>query len=270
MERKYLHGYDDQEKNRLSEQAGFLEEMIYEFLDASACRKMLEIGCGTGGQSKILLETYPLLSLESFDVSEEQIATAKTNFSVLPHLQNRINFSIQDANQIQFEDDSFDSVFIVWVLEHSNSPSSILKEAHRVLKPGGKIFITEVHNRSLYIYPKAPFQLKFFDKFNELQIEMGGDPFVGVKLGNLLNEAGFDEILTRNLKRHFDNRDPDRRAKMFDYWAELLVSAKENLINAGKIDETFVEKTLKEIEEIKNTKGAIFYYSPIQAEAIKK
>ena len=269
MSNGYLHGHNKKERKRLTEQAGFLESMIYEYLDLSQHKHMLEMGCGTGGQSKIILSNYEDIKLESFDISPTQINEAKSLFSGFENLRERVNFSVQDATKTTFANESFDGVFIVWVLEHSPRPDLILEEAYRVLKPNGKIYLTEVYNQSLNLSPESPFQIKYYDKYNELQRKMGGDPNIGLKLGNLLHEIGFSQIYTRNLRRHFDKRNIQDRNTMFDYWKELLLSAKENLLEAGMIDETFLEKTLKEIQQLKDSRDAIFYYSPIQAEAVK-
>ncbi len=266
---KYLHGYSEEERNRLNAQAGFLEEMIYEFLELSSCKEMLEIGCGTGAHSKILLNKYPHLHITAVDINQAQITKAKKDFESLPHLKDRIQFHVGDGNELFFEKESFDSIFIVWVLEHVKDPLRLLKNLLKFLKPGGRIYLTEVYNDSLYISPAAPFQMEYFRKFCELQKRMGGDPIVGMKLGNLLHDAGYGEIMTRNLNRHYDKRNIEDKIKMFDYWKSLLLSAKDNLLAEKMIDENFVKQTFEEIDLIKEIEDSIFYYCPIQAEAVK-
>lgn len=268
-EDKYLHGYSDTERQRLSTQAGFLENMIYEFLDLKACRKMLEVGCGTGGQSKILLDKYPNLSIDAIDINETQIAQAKQTFESLPELNSRINFIVGDAHSLELEKGSYDSIFIVWVLEHINDPAVFLKNLIEYLKPGGKIYITEVYNNSLFVSPESPYQMEYYKRYGELQTKMGGDPNVGIRLGNLLFDAGFKNVKTRNLNRHYDKSNVVAKTRMFDYWKSLLLSAKDGLLAEKMIDEKFIESTLKEIDIVKEDEDSIFYYCPIQAEANK-
>jgi len=266
---KYLHGYSDTERNRLSDQADFLETMIYEFLDLSSCRRMLEVGCGTGGQSKILLSKYPLLAIDAVDISETQIAQAKKEFDCLPNIKNRINFIVGDAHSLELKKASYDSIFIVWVLEHLKDPAVFLKSISEYLQPGGKIYITEVYNNSLFVSPESPYQMEYFKRYGDLQTKMGGDPILGIKLGNLLFDAGFTEIKTRNLNRHYDKSNIYAKKRMFDYWKSLLLSAKDKLLAEKMVDEKFIELTLKEIDLVKEDKDSIFYYCPIQAEASK-
>lgn len=267
--KNYLHGYTEAERTRLTAQAGFLENMIYEFLDLSNCRNMLEVGCGTGAQSKILLSKYPELRITACDINEDQIAQAKTEFESLPQLKDNIQFFVADANELPFEKKSFDSIFIVWVLEHVKNPMELLKNLKVFLKPGGKIYITEVYNNSLFISPEAPFQKEYYHRYGELQKRMGGDPILGMKLGNLLFDAGYDHITTRNLNRHYDKSNIMAKEMMFDYWKSLLLSAKDNLMAEKMIDEKFLEQTMNEIDLIKKDENSIFYYCPIQAEATK-
>lgn len=54
-----------------------------------------------------------------------------------------------DAANSKFEDESFDYVFINNVLHHLPSPNDFLDEAGRILKPGGKLFIQEIHTSTL-------------------------------------------------------------------------------------------------------------------------
>jgi len=262
---EYLHGYTEEERNRLTQQASMLQGMIYEYLDLSEHTNMLEIGCGTGGQSKILLETYPALKLTSLDREEEQIKQANENMSLYPSINNRVTFGVADAEKIPFPDNSFDASFIVWVLEHASDPLAILKESYAKLQPGGKIYITEVYNQSLNIQPEAPYTVEYWRHFNETQSAFGGNPNVGIELGRLLSESGFLNIKTRNLNRHFDKRNIEQRNAMFDFFLKLMFSAKGGMITSGRIDVALCKQVENEFEKLKQNSESIFYYCPIQA-----
>ena len=54
--------------------------------------------------------------------------------------------------------------------------------------------------------------------FNDFQLESGGDPFVGAKLGNLLLAGGFRDVSTQVKTFHFDKREPARRKAIVEYW----------------------------------------------------
>ena len=65
--------------------------------------------------------------------------------------------------------------------------------------------------------------------FNDYQLELGGDPFVGAKLGNLLQAVGYRDIATEVRPIHLDNRAPGERAEFLAYWTELLLSGAPGL-----------------------------------------
>ena len=52
-------------------------------------------------------------------------------------------------------------------------------------------------------------------------------------LGNMLLRLGFRHVETQVKTWHLDSRDPHRRQQVLDYWTELLLSAADQLIEAG-------------------------------------
>ena len=51
----YLHGYKNEEQDRLEKQASFLQESIFKNVTLENYSNLLELGCGTGAQSQIIL-----------------------------------------------------------------------------------------------------------------------------------------------------------------------------------------------------------------------
>jgi 2-polyprenyl-3-methyl-5-hydroxy-6-metoxy-1,4-benzoquinol methylase len=97
--------------------------------------KVLEIGCGRGAFSHLVLEKFPSVKLTAMDLSEVAINHAAKNAGT-------IDFRVGDATKLEFLDSSFDLVFSCEVLEHIPHPEDMLKEIYRVLKPGGKFILT--------------------------------------------------------------------------------------------------------------------------------
>ena len=130
----YLHGYTKEEQNRLYQQARFLETSVFESIDFSKSKRLLEVACGVGAQTEILLKRFPHIKIDGIDASQEQIHTAEK------HLKNsiakgRVNLKLGDAGHLPYQDHAFDSSFVCWFLEHVNRPVEILKEIRRVLEP---------------------------------------------------------------------------------------------------------------------------------------
>ena len=103
--------------------------------------------------------------------------------------------------------------------------------------------------------------------FNDFQFEKAGDPFVGAKLGNLLLGLGFTDIQTEVKTWYLDNRHPDKRKATIDYWTDLLLSASDQLIADGKVDDELVTKAHTELKKVARDPNAVFFYSFIQAQA---
>ena len=103
--------------------------------------------------------------------------------------------------------------------------------------------------------------------FNDFQYGHSGDPFVGAKLGNLLSSAGYEDIETKVKTFHFDNRHPQKRKEMVDFWCELLNSAADQLIRSDYVDPDLVKEMKRELDQISHDPNAVFHYSFMQAKA---
>lgn len=264
----YLHGFSETEQKRLQQQARFAEQKIYQDIDFSNCTKLLEVGCGVGAQSEILLRRFPDLFLTGIDLNEAQLKTAKEKLSKNPIATNRFEILKMNAKSLDFKSNTFDGAFLCWVLEHVPSPKHVLSEVRRVLKPGSQVVITEVLNSSFFLDPYSPNLWKYWMAFNDYQNDNAGDPFVGAKLGNFLLELGFKNIKTEVKTWHLDNRSPEKRTEIIEFWTELLMSAKEILVSEEYISEELANDAQNELRTISRDPNAVFYYSFIQAQAL--
>lgn len=262
----YLHGYTEQEQERLYRQARFLEKSVYANVDFSDRNRIIEVGCGVGAQTQILLERFPHLRVQGIDASRKQIARARTHLKSAIHA-GRAAFHIGDALHLPYADNEFDGGFVCWFLEHVQKPVEILREVHRVLKPGGVIYCSEVLNSSLFVHPYSPATLQYWFAFNDHQWNLHGDPFVGAKLANYLLASGFQSITTQAKIEFYDNRMPKRRAEFIEYWTSLLLSGAAGLMEAGRVTEATVREMTEELGRLKHDPDAVFFYAWIQARA---
>jgi ubiquinone/menaquinone biosynthesis C-methylase UbiE len=263
----YLHGFTSQEEQRLHRQARFLEHRVHDRLPFQRSKDLIEIGCGVGAQTEILLRHFPDLHVTGIDRSETNLAAARRRLGSLAWAEGRHEFALADAGSLTFEADRFDSAFLCWILEHVADPALVLSEARRVLRPGSPIVVTEVQNASFFLDPYSPRTLAYWMAFNDYQLEIGGDPFVGAKLGNLLQAVGFRDVTTDVRTIHLDNRAPGERAEFLAYWSELLLSGAPGLAAAGKVSAEIVEGMKRELAEVAHDPDAVFFYSFVQARA---
>lgn len=263
----YLHGYSKEERERLVRQARFLEPMVHDRLPYRRRRRLLEVGAGVGAQTEILLRHFPDLQIVGLEMHLEQLAEAKRSLGKVPWAKGRYVFQQGDAGHMPFGMDAFDSAFLCWILEHVAHPLQVLTEVRRVLAPGSPVVVNEVLNSSFFLDPYSPQTLKYWMAFNDHQLSLGGDPFVGAKLGNLMQSAGFADIQTEVKVFHLDNRLPGERAEILAYWTELLLSGAPALLGAGLVEESLVKSMEEELYRVSRDPNAVFFYAFIQARA---
>jgi 2-polyprenyl-3-methyl-5-hydroxy-6-metoxy-1,4-benzoquinol methylase len=263
----YLHGFTPTEQARLYHQARFMEQLVHEGLPFARVKRLLEVGCGVGAQTEILLRRFPALHVTGIDMSQQNLARARENLRRQPWASGRYDLQIADATSLELPAESFDAAFLCWVLEHVADPMRVLSEVRRMLRPGSPVVVTEVQNMSFFLDPYSKHTLAYWLAFNDHQLELGGDPFVGAKLGNLLQTVGFRDITTDVRTILLDNRAPGARAEMLVFWTDLLLSGADGLLSAGKVSKEIVEGMRQELAQVAHDPNAVFFYSFIQARA---
>jgi SAM-dependent methyltransferase len=261
----YLHGYTDEERARLRAQAGALARWVHRDLPYAGRRSLLEIGAGTGAQLERILEAFPDLHVTGVDRAADQVAAARELLA--PHAA-RTTLVEATGDRLPFGDGSFDAAFLCWILEHVASPAAVLGELHRVLVPGAPVVVTEVMNGTLYIDPPAPDTKRYWAALNQHQQALGGDPYVGARLGHLLHHAGFRAIDTKPADVIFDDRDPAARARFLAYCTDLFLSAAPGLLAAGLVDRRLVEGMRAEMTALAGD-GGVFFYAFVQARCVR-
>jgi ubiquinone/menaquinone biosynthesis C-methylase UbiE len=263
----YLHGYSETERERLHRQARFLEPMVHDRLPYRRRKRLLEVGSGVGAQTEILLRHFPELHVTGVELNDDQIAEAQRFLATVPWATDRYSVLKGDASQLEFAAETFDSAFLCWILEHVGDPARVLSEVRRVLTPGAPVVVNEVLNATFFIDPYSPDTLRYWTAFNEQQIDSGGDPFVGAKLGNLLQSVGFRDVQTEVKTFHLDNRAPAERSEFLAYWTELLLSGAPALLGAGRVGQGTVDGMRAELGRVARDPNSVFFYSFIQARA---
>ncbi len=97
---------------------------------------LLEVGIGTG----LTLAQYPAATaVTGIDLSRDMLRHAQRRAAALPG--RRIALHCMDAEQLAFEDGTFDCVTLPYVLSVTPEPARLTAELRRVCKPGGDIFV---------------------------------------------------------------------------------------------------------------------------------
>jgi SAM-dependent methyltransferase len=267
VEGPYLHGYRPEEQERLHHQAQFLARRVHDGLPFAACRRLLEVGCGVGGQSAILLRSFPSLHVTGIDRSDTQIAAALRAMSTDKDLAARSEFVAMDAHDLHFDSGVFDGAFLCWILEHLQRPRRALDELRRVLAPGAPVVCNEVLGSSLWFDPPGTDLTAFWRAYLEHQTALGGDPFVGARLGDLLSSAGFRDVVTEAKMIHVDRRGPTDRAAIAAYTADLLLSAVPAMLDEGRVTAALVEGMKRDLQRVGSDEHGVLFYTFVQARA---
>ncbi|MFZ0389276.1 MAG: class I SAM-dependent methyltransferase [Calditrichia bacterium] len=145
--------------------------------------RLLDIGCGPGTH---LLPLAPFIKEGTgIDISPEMIRIARQQFRHSPH-SGKIRLLV---NRAEVMEDLYDAYFDVCIctgaLEHIPDQPAVLKQAFRVLKPGGRLLIL-TPNADFIWYSKLAGLLKYATR------HLSTDRFIGKREGrDLLQRAGF-------------------------------------------------------------------------------
>ena len=105
-----------------------------------------DIGAGKGHMSLALASAG--YNIESIDISSEEQEFARLNLSYYGVVE-RVKFHIADAQKLFYEDNTVDYLFCVCVIHHIQNYRKVLDEFFRVVKPEGKIVISDFSIKGL-------------------------------------------------------------------------------------------------------------------------
>jgi ubiquinone/menaquinone biosynthesis C-methylase UbiE len=107
-------------------------------------REIYSVGISTGGVAEIrMAEGHPERHIVATTIDEEGVAFAQ-KFIREKHLERQIKAKIEDVSKpLSYEDNHFDYIYARLVLHYLPKAKldKALAELHRVLKPGGKVFV---------------------------------------------------------------------------------------------------------------------------------
>ncbi len=157
--------------------------------------KVLEAGCGTGKNTVWLAQQAAQLT--AMDFSEAMLQQAKQKVA-----NEAVTFVQADLKQLwPFERKAFHLVTFNLVLEHIQNLQPVMKEAARVLKSGGCLFICELHPYKQYGGSKARFETAAGTQVLECYVHHASDYFSAAV------QAGFSVV---RLDEWFDDAARDK------------------------------------------------------------
>lgn len=146
---------------------------------------VLEIGCGNGASTALLLQHLAPARLVGIDPAPGLLGRASARHGRLP----AVTFAVGDAVATGQPDAAFDVVVAHTVFSHLAAPEAALVEAFRVLRPGGRIavFDGDYATNTVALFDGDPLQTAM----GMVQRNLIHDPFIMRRLAGLARAAGF-------------------------------------------------------------------------------
>ncbi|WP_414470190.1 class I SAM-dependent methyltransferase [Methanobacterium sp. ACI-7] len=258
MRDDYVHGYSDEEANRLRDQANTLSNLMHDDTVYTAGAHVLEAGCGVGAQTVMLAKNNPQANITSIDISENSIKQAKA--LVEQKGFSNVEFEQADIYNLPFKDETFDHIFVCFVLEHLPDPVGALESLRRVLKKGGSITVIEGDHGSCYFYPESKEAVKAWECLVECQKKLDCNPMIGREIYPLLKNSGFEDIQVTPKIVYVDSSKPELVEGFNKKTIIAMVEGvKDQAIGSGLISAETWKKGIKDLYKTTEEEGVFFY-----------
>lgn len=255
---EYVHGYSEREALRLSEQAETLEKLLHHDTVYPSGAKVLEAGCGIGAQTIILALNNPDAEITSIDISPESLQKARK--SVEEKGIKNVRFLQANIFSLPFEDNSFDHIFVCFVLEHLQNPEKALKNLKKALKPGGTITVIEGDHGSCYFHPEGKKAIDAWNCLIRVQAHMKGNSLIGRQVYPLLQKAGLREVKVDPRMVYVDSSKPQLvDGFILKTIIPMVEGVKKQALKMKMMKEEAWEKGIEELHETAGPGGTFCY-----------
>jgi ubiquinone/menaquinone biosynthesis C-methylase UbiE len=258
MNKAYVHGYDHRENIRLHDQASTLVELLHSDTSYPANSRILEAGCGVGAQTVTLARNSPSACITSVDISEISITEAKRR--VMAAGLTNVQFQQADIFALPYEPESFDHIFVCFVLEHLPRPVEALHTLKNHLREGGTITVIEGDHGSAYFYPDSEAAHKAIGCQVELQRRAGGNAMIGRELYPLLHRSGFNAIRVSPRMVYVDSSKPELvEGFTKNTFTAMIQAVRKSAIEAEIIEQSVFEKGIEDLYRTTEADGVFCY-----------
>jgi len=258
VSRSYVHGYRTREHERLQDQAGTLIDILHGDTTYPPGSQVLEAGCGVGAQTVTLARRSPKAFFTSVDISPDSLQAAKAA-TAAAGLTN-VRFEQADVFDLPFAPESFDHIFICFLLEHLPSPVAALIMFVRLLKTGGSVTVIEGDHGSTYFHPDSEAAHEAIRCQVELQRLGSGNAQIGRQLYPLMVEAGLEKVRVSPRMVYVDGSRPE----LIDGFTKktfiaMIEGVREPAIKAGLIEPEDFDSGVRALQRTTEPDGVFCY-----------
>jgi SAM-dependent methyltransferase len=210
----------------------------------------------------VLGQEFPGIILSGVDIEPTQLAFARG------HLQRagvEATLVEADARALPFPEKSFDHVWMMWFLEHVADPPEILREARRVLVPGGAITAIEVDYATCRADPSTPALEALFRAMVQGMAASGWSD-AGTQLPDWLHEAGFRDVDEGERPFSWQGEDLVGQA---NYAADVIESALDSLAQLPGTSREELRRGLEDLRSLPSRPDASLGWVMHKSKAIR-
>lgn len=254
----YVHGYGQRANRRLQDQHDALVDLLHSDTAYPPGSTVLEAGCGVGAQTVTLATRSPGARFTSVDISADSLAEAgrRTDAAGITNVQ----FQRGDVFALPFEPQSFDHLFICFLLEHLARPVEALVVLQRLIKPGGTVTVIEGDHGSTYFHPDSVAAQRAVQCQVDLQRAVGGDANIGRRVFPLMVNAGVDDVHVSPRMVYVDSSRPDLvDGFTLKTFTAMIEGVRERALAAGLTDAAAFDAGIRDLRRTAETDGVFCY-----------
>jgi SAM-dependent methyltransferase len=259
----YIHGTSPEEQARLADLSAITNRSFVDYLGLAGGEEVCDFGCGLGTVEYEIARRFPAVRVTGIERSEAYVAEARRRNADHPGV--RILQADVMANGLP--DASFDVTFCRYHLEHVIDPGAIAREMIRVTRPNGRIVVQENDLHNVIYYPAFEDHAEIFSAFCQLQLQLGGDPFIGRKLFTLFDTPDVATIDLQLAPEIRTARDPAPYRAWLSNSIRILDGAREGLAGRGLVNAERLDRLLDRMRaRVREPNGvALFYWNRLTA-----
>jgi SAM-dependent methyltransferase/GNAT superfamily N-acetyltransferase len=190
---------------------------------------LLDPWSGGGEAARMLARLYPLARVVGVEADPRRRSQAESAAREAG-LADHCTFLAGEPTRLPLEAGTVDGAYLRLGLHRHPDPGAVLRELHRVMRPGGRVALLDLDDGGMMVHPEPPGFAALQRRLDTLQRELGGDRRAGRSLPDRMDEQGFELLGTAVLPLT-----PDELP--FEQLVELVFLPRLDLLRAhGELD----------------------------------